>query len=394
MSKILIVTEHVYPEEFLLNDLILELRNKNTEIDILTQVPSYPKSVIFEGYKNRFLSKEKWNGCTIYRIFTVLGYNHSIFMKILNYLSFAFFSSLVALFIGNKYEKIFFYQVGPLTMASSSVVFKSIYKKKCFIWIQDVWPDTVFAYGFKKGRLREFLLDKYVKYIYSNFQELLISSEGFYESVRKYTELKITYLPQWFSGNTEKKVENPYSDFGNKKIITFAGNLGKVQNLERIINSLEHIDRDDFVFNIIGEGSYYQKLIRLVEKKQIKNINFVGRVPFDSIYKWLYHSYYLLISLENKPIFNMTIPAKFQAYLKADKPILAVMNGEISKKIIKNKIGLTANPDSMDSIQKSFIRVLEQSPEEYDIFVKNIKSLSDKEYNREKLIRKMKTLIC
>jgi len=70
------------------------------------------------------------------------------------------------------------------------------------------------------------------------------------------------------------------------------------------------------------------------------------------------------------------------------------MNGEISKKIIKNKIGLTANPDSMDSIQKSFIRVLEQSPEEYDIFVKNIKSLSDKEYNREKLIRKMKTLIC
>ena len=53
-KKILIVTECFYPEEFKINELALEWRNKGYHVDVLTMVPSYPKSEIFDGYKNTF----------------------------------------------------------------------------------------------------------------------------------------------------------------------------------------------------------------------------------------------------------------------------------------------------------------------------------------------------
>ena len=48
--KILIVTQYFWPENFKINDLALELKNKGYEIDILTGIPNYPTGKIFDGY--------------------------------------------------------------------------------------------------------------------------------------------------------------------------------------------------------------------------------------------------------------------------------------------------------------------------------------------------------
>lgn len=40
--KILILTERFFPEEFLINDLAAEWRSAGHEVEVLTQVPSYP----------------------------------------------------------------------------------------------------------------------------------------------------------------------------------------------------------------------------------------------------------------------------------------------------------------------------------------------------------------
>ena len=58
MKKILIVTEYFYPEGFKIHELALEWKNKGYEVDVLTQVPTYPYGVVFENYKNTLFSKE------------------------------------------------------------------------------------------------------------------------------------------------------------------------------------------------------------------------------------------------------------------------------------------------------------------------------------------------
>ncbi len=47
MKKILIVTEYFYPEEFKINEIALEWKEKGYEVDVLTQNPTYPYGNIF-----------------------------------------------------------------------------------------------------------------------------------------------------------------------------------------------------------------------------------------------------------------------------------------------------------------------------------------------------------
>ena len=55
--KILIVTQHFYPENFKINDLCSELIKNGNDLTILTGKPNYPKGKYYNGYS--FFSKHK-----------------------------------------------------------------------------------------------------------------------------------------------------------------------------------------------------------------------------------------------------------------------------------------------------------------------------------------------
>ena len=58
----------------------------------------------------------------------------------------------------------------------------------------------------------------------------------------------------------------------------------------------------------------------------------------------------LIISLIDSPVFELTIPAKFQSYLNTSKPMLGIINGEVKTLIEENEIGFTASPDNPKEI--------------------------------------------
>ena len=81
-KTILIVSECFYPEEFKINDLALSWKNKGYDVDVLTLVPSYPLGKVFDGYKNKLISKDTYYGVNIFRVRTVTGYRDSKVKKI------------------------------------------------------------------------------------------------------------------------------------------------------------------------------------------------------------------------------------------------------------------------------------------------------------------------
>ena len=60
-KKILLVSQHFYPEEFLINPLCEELVNNGTTVEVLTGQPNYPSGKIFSGYKATSISSELLN---------------------------------------------------------------------------------------------------------------------------------------------------------------------------------------------------------------------------------------------------------------------------------------------------------------------------------------------
>ena len=149
-KKILIVTECFYPEEFKINDVALSWKDKGYDVDVLTLAPTYPLGKVFPSYKNGFFRKDEYQGINIFRLHAVTGYRDSVVKKILKYINFMIFGSIAAIFIGRKYDYVFGFNMSALTGMLPAVVIRKLYKKPLTFWTQDVWPDSVYAYGFKK----------------------------------------------------------------------------------------------------------------------------------------------------------------------------------------------------------------------------------------------------
>ena len=388
--RILVLTERFYPEDFLINDLCSELKKEGVEIEVLTQVPSYPKDAIYEGYRNRlFQTTNEYLGIPIHRVRTVLGYNRKLRSKVINYISFAFWTSLWALFNGWKYQRIFTYQTGPLSMASAGIIFSFIWRKKCMIWTQDIWPDTVYHYGIKKTFFTDLFLKIVVKGIYSAYNNIAVSCPGFVQLLRPYTKKKIYYIPQWATNGSQKTSKKEVKD---KKIFTFAGNIGSVQNIDLLVEAFECLPKSvDAELRIIGDGIYYKKIKSMLEKSNNKNIVLVGKRPKDEMPKWFYESDVLIISL--KPQFNLTIPAKFQAYLAAGRAIFGAISGDVAMMIDRYSLGYTADPSSRESITNTFIRFCNGSSAQFDLWQKNALYLSTTMFDRTKILLSIKDLL-
>ena len=49
--KILVVSQHFYPENFRINDICFELAKKGHDVTVLTGLPNYPKGKVLKEYK-------------------------------------------------------------------------------------------------------------------------------------------------------------------------------------------------------------------------------------------------------------------------------------------------------------------------------------------------------
>jgi len=394
-NRILIVTECFYPEEFKINDIAIRWKKKGYEVDILTLVPTYPFGKVFDGYKNKFLAIDYYEGLKIYRFRAVTGYKNSIFKKIIKYINFMFLASLFAIFYGRKYDYVFGFNMSSLTNMFPAVLIRKLYSKPLTLWVQDLWPDSVYAYGFKKTKFLSIILDTFVRFIYSNVSSVAISGKGFEQKLKQYFDysIKFNYLPNWADdlSKNSKKIK-----LSSKELIqfTFAGNIGKVQNLENVINAFLLIPskfRAKAQLNIIGDGSHLENLKSVARGNP--EVVFHGKKKREDIYSYFDASDFLIISLIDKPIFSVLVPAKTQTYIAAKKPILAFINGDTADIVKSNNLGQYANPSNLVDMTNVFVMFIQMSHEKRKEFTINNDYLLDTIFNKNKTIDKLLEIV-
>jgi glycosyltransferase involved in cell wall biosynthesis len=390
-KKILIVTECFYPEEFKINDIAILWKDKGYDVDVLTLAPTYPLGKVFLGYKNGFFRKDEYQGIKIFRVYAVTGYIDSKVKKIFKYINFMIFGTIVAIFIGRRYDYVFGFNVGSLTDMLPAVIIRKLYKKPTMFWVQDVWPDSVYANGFKKTKIFSILLDAFVKFMHHNITAVAISSKGFESKLQPYLKkgMKFNYAPNW-PDDLDMDMD-PIALSKTQKIhFTFAGNIGKVQNLENIINAFCSLP-DEYQMksqlNIVGDGSNLINLKKLSNKNS--NVIFYGKQVREDMAKFYKASDFLIISLIDKPIFSVTVPAKTQTYIAAKKPILAIINGDVADIVNDNNLGICADPSNVGLIQEVFEKCIDMPENEKSKFIINNTKLLKTTFNKDCVINKM-----
>ena len=117
-------------------------------------------------------------------------------------------------------------------------------------------------------------------------------------------------------------------------------------------------------------------------------IRFCGRQPRNDMPKWFAQADALIISLTDK--YCLTLPGKFQSYIKTGKPILGILNGEARELIDEFKIGCTSGPDNIAEIAAAYVRMHSiLNNEEGKLCGERAKELSQNMFDRDSLIRRL-----
>lgn len=349
--NILVVTQYFWPENMRINDLVRDLSEKGHEVTVLTGQPNYPEGKVYEAYRQSPADFMSYAGAKVVRVPLVSRGNSSIRL-ILNYLSFFFLASTFGAWKlrGKHYDSVFVYAVSPIMAAIPALVIGRLKRAPVFIWVLDLWPETLRAVGVVKHPLLLKPVGAMVSWIYNRADYLLLQSHGFFENVRSYctkdiSSERVIYFPSW--------AENDFSDsavFGSTLLerddsvftVVFAGNLGEAQDFAAIIDAAESLKGKAPVrWVIVGDGRMSRWLAEEVSARNLDNVLLLGRHPLEEMPGLFASADALLVSLKTNDVFEKTIPGKVQAYLASGKPILGMINGEAARVIQESGAGFS-----------------------------------------------------
>lgn len=398
--KILIVSQYFWPENFRINDFTKGLKERGFEVTVLTGLPNYPKGNFFKGYSFFNNKTEYYDGIKIIRSKLIPRSKSKGINLVLNYTSFAFFASLKILFLKGKFNKIFVYEPSPVTVGFPAIIAKLKFNAKLFFWVQDLWPESVSAASKLKNKFVIKFLDQITRYIYSKCDKILVQSNGFKQYIinQGVKADKIVYFPNTiekiFTENI--KCKNPFPDNINKPIILFAGNIGKAQNFDLLVDVLKRLDKNRIKLSwvILGDGRDRDRIQQKIDQKKLsKNIFFLGSFPINEVPKFYKYSDALFVSLTDNKIFSMTIPNKIQSYLAAGKPIIASLNGEGAKIIEDSGSGFISKSGDVNGLYDNLLKFYSLSKKQREVLGKNGKAYFMKEFEREILLDKFEKII-
>jgi glycosyltransferase involved in cell wall biosynthesis len=93
----------------------------------------------------------------------------------------------------------------------------------------------------------------------------------------------------------------------------------------------------------------------------------LGRFPIDAMKTFFNQADVLLVSLKDELIFNVTVPAKLQAYLCTQKPILGMLTGEGAAIINDANCGLSVNAGDSNGLAEKILKLYNMSNEGLNI---------------------------
>lgn len=356
-KKILLVSQNFYPENFKSNDIAFELQKKGYNVTVLTGIPNYPEGKYYPGYGLFKRRIETVHGVKVYRCLQIpRGKKYTKFLLPLTYLSFMFFGSLWAIYLGlfKRFDSILVHQVSPITQTFPAIIVKKMQGKPLILWVLDLWPDAFISGSGINNRFIISLLDKYVDFSYKNSNKILISSKGFKESILEKTgdEKKIQYFPNWAEGSFLQTEKNPIPELPGGFKIMLAGNLGVSQNLENILYAALQLKEENVRWIILGDGSRKEWMENFVRENSLQQSVFLmGKHPVETMPAFYEKADIMILSLNNKyDDLKKVVPARLQSYMASGKSVIGFIEGAAADVIIEADCGFTINPDDVDGL--------------------------------------------
>jgi len=396
--KILVISQYFYPENFRINDLVFSLQKRGHQIEVLTGKPNYPKGNYFKGYSRKGPKDEEIEGIKVHRANLILRKKGGGLRLFLNYFSFVFFGLFKILKLKGDFEKVFIYAPSPITVGILGIVAAKKFKCKSYLWVHDLWPESVRVAGGIKSGIILGLVNQMTKLIYRFTDLLLVQSPEFKNYIlnQGVEESKIIYYP-YYAEDFYKVVEkdNSYlSQFPKGFNLLFAGNIGVAQSFDTIVNAFEKLKEFDINLVVLGDGRDKSRIQEQINEKGLKEkFHFLGSFPPEQMPYYFTCADGLLITLKKADIFSFTIPGKLQSYLACGKPIIGALDGIGNKIISESNSGFASEAENHELLANNILTLYKLSRAEKEKLSNNALDFFDKNFNKQHLLERLEEIL-
>ena len=365
--NILIIHQHYFPEMSgtarRAKELAEHFVKKNHKVSIITSFPREYRSLPNQS----FARVERLNGVDINRVKNIFEVKKNVVLRMLSYFTFVIVSIKLGLRLAKKSDIII--TIAPLSSGIIGGIIKAINKNYHHFDVPDILPDLGIAAGMIKNKFLIYFLKKIEIWVYSQADSISTCTEGQKNNLEKkgVSKNKLSCIPDWIDDTFFKKNLKKYKDevtrmlkSTDKKLISFVGNIGALQNpviFIEIMASLQADNMDEFQFLFIGDGIMLPKLKEDVKRIGLKNVEFVGRVKREYIPAYMHLSDILVANYLPNNYMDICIPGKLFEYAISNKPIIMGARGEAKKLIEKYLLGIAVQPSDVAAFKKAILQI-------------------------------------
>ena len=345
MSDVIIVSEFISKEQnstgYYWSEIINKLAHDNLSLKVI-----YPTD------KNNSIVCEKFHAIPIKS--SPFGKN-SLVTRILGQvvLSIRFFSVLAKLV---KKDNVVLSGTNPTLLLFILYILKKIFGFKWILLVHDVFPDNLIPAGIldSKKKISYRILNRIYKNIYSKPDKLVVIGRDMSDIMGKKIARKdnIVLINNWADDNKflpTKKLDflssKGFSFHGDSVVFQFFGNIGRLQGIDNLLQSIKLTENRNAVFLFFGGGAYLDMLTDFIGDNSNINIFYGGEVSEEDRDSCLSSCDVAFVTLDSG-MYGLGVPSKTYFSMCFDKPILAVMdaNSEIARVVTEDKIGWYCEP--------------------------------------------------
>lgn len=335
-KKILVVTQHFWPENFRINDIVEGFLQDGIAVDVLCGLPNYPKGEWFPGYSAAGPFEEEWHGARLYRCKEVPRRGNTSVNIFLNYVSWPWYAAHALHRLPGGYDAVFCFNTSPVLMCWPAIRYAKKHHISFTNYVLDIWPENLYSVLNVKNKALRAIAQGVSDALYKKADRLIAMSEPLQQRLCQRTGMppqKIAVIPQY----CEDFYAVPQPDaalqaqFGGRFNLVFTGTFTPAQSLETVITAVQDArsrGADMLHLLLVGDGMSRAALEAKVKELHAEDaVTFYGSVPATDIPKFTALADALIACLSDSPDLGLTVPAKVASYMAAGKPVLASMDG-------------------------------------------------------------------
>jgi len=378
-------------------DFARELTNRGHKVTIFASSFHYSLLKETKKYdKNKFIL-EIYDNVNFIWIKT-FPYKKNDWKRVLNMLSYSYRSYKVA----KNYKKIDIDK--PDVIIGSSVHLFAVYiayklskffKVPFVMEVRDLWPQTLIDMGISKWHPFIILLGILEKFLYKQAKRIitLLPKAKDYITSLGVSEDKIVWIPNgvYINRFSSNRLKNKNT---KKFIVTYAGAIGKANNLDVLIKAAKILkDVSDIEFIIVGDGPERRRLEKKVFELGLNNVQFKGSVSKNEVLFYLCNSDILYFNLKKSPVFKYGISSnKLFDYLASGKPVIFAASAG-NNPVADARAGITVPPENPEALAEAILKLYRMPKEERQEMGERGRKYVEKYYSIPKLVDKLEKVL-